>query len=443
MNNKKKYLFLGTVGLFALALVVSMVTGQKYLGKNAFADEPSYVLNTGTCTDAEVTAKEFVRNTADGNPITFKMTGDHSFDQYSVSKINVSGSAKESASLYNETPISGLTQMTFRADNFMNYKCFYGSDLENLEYAHELINDRVGETITIDFEGVNIQYFKLVCLNLSGNYNASFLKPISLKYKCANAINRGVSFANGTSISLDDAFPNDGTFAFDYKATAGETLRICFLQNDWSKYFGYMSLSTDGTQIYGTTEREHHFGIKVSPLSDGYIHVTIDFTQFGMTNNKDNDRSNIPESIKIIYIYGCDAEGYIDLLPTTHALEAILDNYTVTSTGSIQSIYFPFDIAIKPNMEVIVDMVYDDPTQKLSFAFGAEGSTGSYHPYDNVKGSDNRLGYTGGYIEHVSSSHIRIIYDLDALGLEFNVLHVAFLSSGSLATGTLNFYINL
>lgn len=439
MENKKKKLMLASaIGLFAVTLAMVFMADFKQFGKQVLGDELSYTLNTGTCTEAEVSAKQFVRNTSEGNPITFKMTGTHTFNQYSISNINATGSGNPSASVYNETPITGLYQMTFSADNSTYYKCFYGSSLDNLEYATKLIKDRVGETITINFEGVNIQHFKLVRVNVNGKYDASYLKPISLKYKCSNIVSRGESYENGTSINLAEDFSNNGTFAFDYKATSGSTLRICFMDRDWAKYFGYMSLSADGTQIYGSTKREHEYGIRTSPLSDGYVHVTIDFTKFGMTNGAYN-RDNVPSSIGVVLISGCDSAGFIDVLPTTHAFEGIVNNHAVTSTGSTQAINLPFVIDYSANMEIVVDMVYDDPTKKLTIGFG---SFSGYYGYYNLLGSDNRISL-GGYVEHVSNTHLRFIFDLDDLAGTSDVLGILFVHSASLATGTLNFYINL
>ena len=445
MKDKKKGLLLASViTLTAATLTVVLTTNKKTLLKKAFADnDPTYTLTTGNCTEAEVGALEFVRNTSNGNPITFKLTGEHSYDKYSISKINATGSGRPSASIYNETPIRGLTQMTFSAQTSTYYKCFYGSSLENLEYATEVIKDRVGESITIEFQGINIQHFRLVRVNCNGNTSASFLKSISLEYKCENVVNRGVSFANGNGIDLPVAFPSDGTFVFDYKATSGSTLRMCFMQSDWSKYFGYMTLSADGSEIYGSAKREHHFGIRTSPLSDGYVHVTIDFTKFDMTNAAYN-RDNVPNQINVIYFSGCDAEGYIDILPSTHALEGMINNYAVSAPGSTQSIDFPFTVDIETNMEVVIDMVYDDPTQNLVIGFGYSGSSGNYYGYNTIAGSTNRIA-AGAYIDHISSTHIRVIYDLDDLGLAFevNALTIIYIRSSSVATGTLNFYINL
>ena len=446
MKNKKLGIALASiVGLTSIVFTMVVALNKNWSIKRTVAEDQTYTLNTGTCTEAEVNAKEFVRNTSAGNPITFKMTGNHAYDSYSISKINATGSGSPSATIYNQTPIRGLTQMTFRADTTTYYKCFYGSSLENPEYASEVIKDRVGESITIDFEGINIQYFKLVRLNVAnGSYDASFLKPITLKYKCENATNRGVSFENGQSIGLNESFPSNGTFVFDYKATSGSTLRMCFLQSDWGKYFGYMTLSADGTEIYGSVKREHHFGIRVSPLSDGYNHVTIDFTKFDMTNSKDGDRTNVPDQIDLIYFSGGDVAGYIDILPTTHSLEGMVNNYSVTASGSTDSINFPFEVAIQPNMEVVVDMVYDDETKPLVIGFGYSGSTGNYYGYNTISNSTNRIA-VGAYVYHISSNHVRLIYDLDDLNLNFsvNALKVIYIRSSSTATGTLNFYINL
>ena len=446
MKNKKKFvLLLSLLGTSTIALTMILATSKKTLMRKTFADDdPTYTLTTGNCTEAEVTAKEFVRNTSKGNPITFKLIGEHSYDKYSISKINATGSGRPSAAIYNETPLSGLTQMTFSAQTSTYYKCFYGSSLENLEYATEVIKDRVGESITIEFEGVNIQHFKLVRVNCDGNTSASFLKSISLEYKCENVVNRGVGFADSMSIGLANPFANDGTFVFDYKATSGDTLRMCFMQNDWSKYFGYMTLSADGTEIYGSPKREHHFGIRTSPLSDGYVHVTIDFTTFNMTNAVDGDRSNVPDSVDLIYFSGGNASGYIDILPNAHALEGMICDYEITSTGSSKTLNFPFTVDIQPNMEVVIDMVYDDPTQNLVIAFGYSGSTGNYYGYDTINGSTNRI-RAGAYIDHISSTHIRVIYDLDDLSLSFetNALKVVYIRSSSSALGTLNFYTNL
>ena len=440
-------LFAGVVVFTSIIFTIVAVNSNFNLipVQKANADDITYTLETGTCTEAEVNAREFVRTTVAGNPITFKLTGKHSYDMYSISKINATGSGNPSAAIYNQTPISGLTQMTFRADTTTVYKCFYGSNLENLEYASEVIRDRVGENITIDFQGINIQYFRLVRLNIAnGSYDASFLKPITLKYKCENATNRGVSFSNGMGIDLASPFANDGTFSFDYKATSGETMRLCFMQSDWSKYFGYMTLSADGTKIYGATKREHHFGIRVSPLSDGYNHVTIDFTKFDMTNAKDGDRSNIPDQIDMVYFSGGDVSGYIDLLPTTHALEGMVNNYTVTATGSTEDTNLPFSYDIKANMEVVVDMVYDDPSKSLVLGFGYSGTTGNYYGYNTLSTTTNRIA-VGAYIDHISATHDRYIYDLDDLDLHFSVsaLEVIYFRSSSTATGTFNFYINL
>ena len=443
VEKKKHMLFASIIGIFSVALAVVVAKSHTWSIQKTFANDEPYILSTGTCTEAEVNAREFVRYTDKGNPITFKLTGNHSYDKYSISKINATSSSNPSATIYNETPIRGLTQMTFSAATSTYYKCFYGSDLDNLEYATEIIKDRISENITIDFEGINIQYFKLVRVNLNGSYDASFLKPITLKYECENEVSRGESFANGTELYLSESFPNDGTFAFDYKATSGTSLRLCFMQSDWSKYFGYLSLSADGTQIYGTTQREHRFGVRTSPLSDGYVHVTVDFSTFGMTNNVEN-RNNVPTTVDKIYISGCDSEGFIDLLPTTHSLEGLLVNHTVTTSGSIQSIHLPFAVEYKANMEVIIDMNYDDPTQKLSIAFG---SYNGRYDYKNLVGGDNRFGYVGAYIVHISNTHHQFIFDLDDyidhINGTLDVLNKLFIHSGSLATGTLNFYINL
>ena len=89
-------------------------------------------------------------------------------------------------------------------------------------------------------------------------------------------------------------------------------------------------------------------------------------------------------------------------------------------------------------------MIYDDPTQKLSVAFG---SYNGRYDYLNIVGSDNRFGYVGAYIVHISNTHHQFIFDLDDyidhINGTLDVLNKLFIHSGSLATGTLNFYINL
>ena len=94
-------------------------------------------------------------------------------------------------------------------------------------------------------------------------------------------------------------------------------------------------------------------------------------------------------------------------------------------------------------MEVIIDMDYDDPTQKLSIAFG---SYNGRYDYKNLVGGDNRIA-AGGYIIHISNTHHLFVFDLDDYTSSINgtldVLSHVFIHSGSLATGTLNFYINL
>ena len=188
MKNKTKGLFFaGFTGLLSVALSIVVIHNNNLSKKKTVADDITYTLNTGTCTEAEVNAREFVRNTDSGYPITFKLTGNHTYDSYSISKINATSSGNPSGAVYNETAIKGLTQMTFRAQTSTYYKCFYGSSLENLEYATEVIKDRIDEDITIDFEGINIQHFKLVRVNVAGKYDASFLKPITLKNRAWEA----------------------------------------------------------------------------------------------------------------------------------------------------------------------------------------------------------------------------------------------------------------
>ena len=119
---------------------------------------------------------------------------------------------------------------------------------------------------------------------------------------------RGEMFTAGTDLTISKSPVACSTIEFDYLIKDDGFIKICFLDENWAKYYGYYQFNKTGAA-------SNYVGVSTQALSDGYIHVVLTCLQLQITNNNSN-RDNAPDSISVIYIRGAfsTANGYIDNL---------------------------------------------------------------------------------------------------------------------------------
>lgn len=266
--------------------------------------------NANRLTATEAAAGQFSRNTSKGNEIVFMTSGSDTISAHDGETSNQKWcDIKAGGYIYNSTPITGLSKISFAGNWDYDVRVYYGSTL-NYEYSVDYRN--VEDTpLTIDFaaRGLVISYFKYEVVSLT-NAKTS-LRFLELEYSCSSEASEGAEFFAGTdkTISLSKHYEVDtDVLTFDVKHK-DETLKasvMLFGGGDWDHYFGYYDISTTTSQT----------GITVTKLPDNYYRYELDLSKLNRTNSSWN-RDNVPEYVDSIYIRGnwTTGSGYIEVEP--------------------------------------------------------------------------------------------------------------------------------
>lgn len=266
--------------------------------------------NANRLTTAEAAAGQFSRNTSKGNEIVFMTSGSDTISAHDGETSNQKWcDIQVGGYIYNSTPITGLTKISFAGNWDYDVRVYYGSSL-NYEYSVDYRNAE-DTTLSIDFEsrGLAISYFKYEVIGLT-NSNTS-LRFLELEYSCDATPVEAQQFVAGTDKTLTLSKQYDITsdvVTIDVKF-ADETKKVfvsLFNSKDWDHYFGY----------YGLTPDQADAGITVTKLPDNYYRFELSLPELTKTNNAWN-RDNVPEFVNIVYIRGnwTTATGYVELEP--------------------------------------------------------------------------------------------------------------------------------
>lgn len=328
---KKKALIGLCVGVLCSAIFASTIASVTK--NNLFSTKASdtYTFQTGVCTEEEVTAGGFTRNTSENNPIHFRFGGAYAYDGYSVAKLQ--GGAGQ-ACFYNETPITGLKSITFRAGTNMNLKVYYGSTLDAVAgYVQLTSADFTGpnNSATVEFNAANVNFFSIV--HNPSEWNITYLRSVSMTYYCGETY-RGETLTSGVNIAKNlPNLPLTDTFVFDLKITDDTNTHINVMFGDgWGNFFGYFAIYKNGAT------GAKYDGVKVITLSDGYLRCTFDFSK--LTKVGDGVQIENITKIDLIYIRGnwSDANGYVDIQPTVSAFEVLSPTQSIINVNTNREI---------------------------------------------------------------------------------------------------------
>lgn len=394
---KEKFLLLGLTSTVVLsaAILAGNFLGSK--GLNVVADATTYslVLNKDNkLTNEENANKEFVRNTAGGNPITFKTFGGGSF----VSTDNNFAQARDKNGwFYNDTAITGLYKIVIKSTNARKYKISYG-ETKAYEYETDEITGS-GEGVTINLaRNENIKFFKWEATEAANNW----LGSIELFYTCGTGLaERGTQFAAGESytISTDKAYSMTAdSVNVDVKFTSDSSKKInvmLFGSESWDHYAGYYGL-------YPSTKTGDFAGITVTSLTDGYTRFTFNLAQLRKFDGDNAKTTATFTTVTRLYIRGgwSDATGYIDVTPTvpvvanrgaafTAGKDYSADTNLPVATGTL---VFDIRFTTDPATTKISLMLGDGWSNYFGyFDFTTTSTTGCYDGFTVSKTAD---GYT-------------------------------------------------
>ena len=393
---RKNNLIMGVTLSATVALVFGAVFAfaSKKNTEPTKATEPEYSVSLGNISAAEASAKSFVRESSGGAEITFNTAGTVN---------NLSGYVAnmyygDDSAIFNVSPITGLKEIRFVVANHANVKLLYGSDPNNMEYASETYDDTIlNNEVVIDLtDAVGASYFRFLHFRGTGAY----LKTFTITYACSEKTIRGEAFNAGytknVSYSLTDVV------TMDIKFTSDSSTHYAFaLLDNWSTFFGYFNLYGNGTL------GEQYAGVSMRPLDDGYYRVTFDLAQL-------TKKTGEPASVAILFAHSTwtDASGYIDLEPTSKALNTLVTDYAFTAGTAItpaSSMKLPAD------KELILDIQFskdDEAGKQISMVLATDWS--NMYGYFNMK-NDGTGTWSGVGVQTLGERHYRYFFDINLL----------------------------
>ena len=401
---KKKLLIGLSVVLLCGAVFASTIATATRSNLFSAKASDTYSFQTGLTTEEEIADGGFTRYTGDNNPIKFRFSGAFAYDGYSVAKLQ--GGAGQ-ACFYNETAITGLKSINFRAGTNMDLKVYYGSTLDAVEgYIPLTSADFTGpnNSVTVEFKGSNVKYFSIV--HNPSAWNITYLRNVTITYTCGETY-RGEVLESGVNISkgLSD-LPLTSKFVFDLKITDDTNTHVNVMFGDgWSNFYGYYAIYANGAT------GENYAGVKVIKLSDGYLRCTFDFSQL----NKVNGSAESITKINLFYLRGgwSNANGFIDIQPTINAYEVLSPTKSIINVNTSR--------VVELNEKFMLDWRFDEgQTNKEYVAFSDNDWSNFYGYYGIWVGSStgtitNGNNCPGLSVEVVGVSHFLITFNISEL----------------------------
>ena len=404
---KIKFLVLGLTSTVVLGAAVAggnFIADKLNLHADAAATTYSLVLNKDNrLTNAENANQEFVRNTADGNPITFKTFGGNSFVP---TDNNFAKAGDKNGWFYNDTALTGLYKIVIKSTNAKRYKISYGETK-----AYEYVTDEItgsGEGVTINLaRNENIKFFKWEPTEVANNW----LGSIELFYTCGTGLTeRGTKFDAGKdyTINTDKSYSTaTDSVNVDVKFTSASSNKvnvILFGSDTWDHYAGYYGL-------YPTTKTGDYAGITVTSLTDGYTRFTFNLPQLRKFDNDGAKTTATFSTVTRLYIRGgwTDATGYIDVTPT---VPVVANRGAAFTAGK--------DYSVNTNLPVATGtLVFDirfttDPaTTKISLMLGDGWS--NYFGYFDFTTTSTTGCFNGATVTKTADGYTRCSINLNQL----------------------------
>lgn len=384
---KKRNLFLITttaVSAFAAVALLSSGKGLELLKSNAEAPENKIVLDQSTrFTKAEVGAwndsanetNTAVRNTKQGNPITWKISPGNSAtcnDQAKV--VNLTGSNKGWVANY--SPLNGITSLSIEVDNASGqFVIDFGVSAPLNEYDYDVNVPAVVENRTETQTGKTTYAY-----TLDGTYSyfriqqigstAIWIQGLTVEYTCQHThsyihhdqvepfreeagVKEHYSCSCGELFDLNKnpttkeslaiasrlyRFDNNNfslnlpnielgtTFYLDFKLDNSESQsEFGFMLGDgWSDYYGYFWVETSGNSGKTNLQANYGAGVTGTQLGDGYLRVAIELDETKIASGRivhDDGGDGKVDNINLFYgnqnrwHSEWASSGYVDILP--------------------------------------------------------------------------------------------------------------------------------
>ena len=160
MEKRKKIFITLSLSCFALAGIVFAQLGlSKLAEKLGSAEQNTYSLSLSSAnkmTQAEASAKTFIRNTNLGNPITYVLENtSYTSNGSAFAKVNPSGGY-----IRNQTPVNGIYQISMTVKDG-SFNLSFGNAFGTYTTQTETITVTSGNTVTHVFEVNNFSYFSI------------------------------------------------------------------------------------------------------------------------------------------------------------------------------------------------------------------------------------------------------------------------------------------
>ncbi len=383
------------------------------------ADNPYVIMLEGNQNNAganrltaeEAAAGQFVRNSREGNPITFATSGADTISHLEGETTNQKWcDVKEGGYICNVTPLSGLQKIAFTGNWDYDVRVYYGSTT-NYEYSIDcFVSDGVRKEINFDARGLNIQYFKYEIVHLS-HPSATSTRFMEITYACdATLKEEAPTYTAGTdrTISLSKTYSvSDGVVSLDLKPDDPTlvTSVMLFNKSSWNEYFGYYNLKITGMDSYK--------GITATTLPDGYTRFTFKLSELNRTASAWN-LDKAPADVNAIYIRGVwtTASGYAEAeadcpFVSTRGNAFTPSGYTYEFSGGTYT------------SKVVVDFKFTGGVEgeNTSVRFMI-GNWSDYYGYWRVYANGNYEGNPAGIIstEILRDGYIRTTIDLSIAG---------------------------
>lgn len=387
---KKRNLLFTSICSFTMLAVVGtlLLTSNEGLTLTRANDTETYSVtldkNNGL-TDAEKTAKEFVRNSSGGNPTTFKTYGGSSF---APSSGDFAIARDANGWFYNSTPMNGLESLAFKCSNStIQMKVFFFNEEVNSTRDNWVANSGVlsGQTeYTVEIPRFENPIKYLVWQQLGSGNN--WLKYFVFNYSCASTFeNRGKTFnpTDGQTFDIEAVPEATGSIDFDVKWTdlgsnKGEISLALFGGTGWSETFGYKTIHSD----YVTGDIP---GLYVYHLSDGYVRFTWKLSEMECAGTR-------PTSINVVHVRGGNwtkSTGYADVNSSVNVIEYEGGRYSGASNFSMT-----YEAVTLANYYMQIEIKFDEGISNDETQVYIADSSACNQYYGNYKLLKNGLGST-------------------------------------------------
>ena len=202
---KKKLFITLSLSGFALAAMVFAQIGRAKLAEGSRQSNYSLTLSSANkMTQAEASAKTFVRNTAAGNPITYVLDNtSYTSNASAFAKVNPGGGY-----IRNETPVNGIYQISMTVKDG-SFNISFGNTFGTYTTQTETITVTSGNAVTHVFEVNDYSYFSIN----NDDSNSSLIYNFTAEYSCVAPVIPSGNYVSYTFAGeeKDDAGYAEGT----------------------------------------------------------------------------------------------------------------------------------------------------------------------------------------------------------------------------------------